>query len=148
VQIKLTNRSHCQVADATVTIEQYNESRKRWEAMDQPRLRFFRRPGEPEPKPLVWEVAGSVDAGHVVLTDSITLNDRVLRAVERRQCRLVLHATPVVRSLPPSRRPPPAGQGRRAGPSRRTVTGHTGRTPNNVQQTRRRFPAMPPRALP
>ncbi len=111
LKTELTNRSHCRIADATVTIEQYNKARRRWEAIDTPRgLGGWLRRQDPRRRndtTLVWPISGEVDPGHKAFSEIRPINEGIFQAVKRATCRLVLHATPLVRTLTPPRTPHP-----------------------------------------
>ena len=105
VKIELTNRSHCRILDATVTGEKYNESRKRWEAIDAPggiRIRLprrRRRGAEPDAQRLAWPIPADVDPGDKAFSMEVPVSDAVLLAMKNKKCRMVLHATPAVWKL-------------------------------------------------
>jgi len=108
VKMELTNRSHCRITDASVTVERFNEARKRWEAIDGPRglqawLRRFGRNRDRNAKTLSWPVPADVDPGEKAFSEKRPVGEGIFQAMKKRKCRLVLHATPVVWSLRPSR---------------------------------------------
>lgn len=117
IQIELVNRSHCRILDATVTAEQYNESRKRWEPVGAsgPIQRLLdvldRRTGgdgsgagQPDGE-IIWTVPAGVDPGEKALSRKMGVSDAVLLALRGKKCRLVLHATPAVWTLRPPGQP-------------------------------------------
>jgi len=113
LKTELTNRSHCRIADATVTIEQYNKGRQRWEAIDTPRglggwlRRYAERGRDDTTVTLAWPIPAAVDPGQKAFSEVRPINEGVFQAVKRATCRLVLHATPLVRTLTPPRTPHP-----------------------------------------
>ncbi len=109
VKMKLTNRSHSRVEDATVTVERYVEAPQRWVAVDAPRglAAWLRRHGRRrrDDTTLIWPVPALVDPGQTAFSEERPVGEDIYQAMKRRKCRIVLHATPVVWSLTPSRTP-------------------------------------------
>jgi len=109
VKMELTNQSHCRITDASVTVERFNEARKRWEAVDAPRglreflRRFGRNRRDREATTLSWPVPADVDPGEKAFSEKRPVGEGIFQAMKNRKCRLVLHATPVVWTLRPSR---------------------------------------------
>ena len=116
VKIELTNRSHCRVLDATVTVESYDRRHKRWEPVGAPRglarwiqRRFGRRRsgGEGRPGDLHWPVPAIVDSGQKAFSEERPVSEALFHAMNTEKCRIVLHATPATVSLRPPAQPAP-----------------------------------------
>jgi len=124
VQIELTNRSHARIVDATVSVEFFDEKLKIWRlpgtssprpgwgAPGRPRRGGRQNPRMPGPgmfggagKAESWEVPAIVNPGEKALSYAKTISEDLYMDMKdaKRKARFVLHATPMVWSLLPSR---------------------------------------------
>ena len=103
VRIELTNRSHCRVIDAAVTVQQYNKQRKSWDELGgSGRSEDRGRRGEAraeQPKAVRWSFRAIVDPGEKAFSEELALPGDVFETMRRTGCRFVLHATPAARKL-------------------------------------------------